>query len=551
MNAAELLVKALEAEGVERVFGLPGEENLEFLDALQRSPSIKTVLVRHEQAGGFMAAAYYRLTGKVAASYSTLGAGATNLATAAAHAHLGSWPVLFITGQKPIRENRQGLYQLLDVTRLMTPITKSSRTIEDGSQVAPAVHDAFRVMRDGRPGPAHLELPQDVAQDETDGRVSQARHAEAPLASGAALDAAAAVLRTARSPLVILGVAAERPGVPDAVRSFLEQTGVPFCSTWMGKGVGDERSGRFVGSITTSGLDYVGAATAHADVILNVGHDLSEKAPFLMSAERPQTVIHVNTFPAHGDSIYFPQLQVVGEIANSLQQLASLVGDTTGADHSFSLEMAAKMRESISRSDDDSGSDLVRPQYLVTRVRGELDDDAVVTLDNGIHKLWFTRNLPMYTPRTHLVDSALGSMGTGLPAAIAAALVHPGRQILAVVGDGGFLMNAQELETAVRQRLNLVVMVLNDGGLGMIRMKQASDGYATFDVDFGNPDLAALADAYGAHGHRVTEPNAVGSILHSAFAEGGVHVIDVPIDYRENAGLMREMKAAVASGGHG
>ncbi len=547
MNAAELFVKALEAEHVEYVFGLPGEENLGFLEALRDHPKIRTVLVRHEQAGGFMAAAYARLTGKIAVSYSTLGAGATNLATAAAHAHLGSFPVLFVTGQKPIRENRQGLYQLLDVTSLMAPITKFARVIESGPQVAHVVHDAFRTMRDGRPGPVHLELPEDVAADATDGRVSSAGHAAAPVANEAALDIAADALRNARSPLVMLGVAAERHGVPEVVRSFLDDTGIPFFCTWMGRGVGDERSERFIGAMTTPGLDYVGAAAAKADVILNVGHDITEKAPFLMSPDGPQTVIHVNTFPAHGDAIYFPQLQIVGDIANSVRQLERRVESTVNADHSFTLQMARKMRESIARSSDDSGTETLRPQYLVARVREELADDAIVTLDNGVHKLWFTRNLPIYKPRTHLVDTALGSMGPALPAAIAAALIHPDRQVLAVAGDGGFLMNAQELETAVRLELNLVVMILNDGGLGMIRLKQMRDGHQPFNVDFGNPDFAALAGAYGAHGHRVSDPTTVGACLRQAFSQGGVHVIDVPIDYRENGSLMQEMKMAASA----
>jgi len=546
MKAAELFVKALEAEGVEYVFGLPGEENLIFLEALREHPGIKTVLVRHEQAGGFMAAAYARLTGKIAVSYSTLGAGATNLATAAAHAYLGSFPVLFVTGQKPIRENRQGLYQLLSVTGLMAPITKMSRTIESGAQVAPVLHDAFRTMREGRPGPVHLELPEDVADDATDGHVSSTSHAAAPVASEAALETAAEALRSARSPLVMLGVAAEQGGVPEAVRSFLDNTGIPFFCTWMGKGVGDERSEMFVGTMTAPGADYVGAAAAQADVILNVGHDITEKAPFLMSRDRPQTVIHVNTFPAHGDAIYFPQVQVVGDIAHTVRELELRLKGANGADHGFALEMARQMRESILRSSDDPGTGPIRPQYVVARVREVLDDDAIVSLDNGVHKLWFTRNLPIYTPRTHLVDSALGSMGPALPAAIAAALVHPDRQVLAVAGDGGFLMNAQELETAVRLKLNLVVMILNDGGLGMIRMKQMKDGFGQFNVDFGNPDFVALAEAYGARGHRTSDPNTVQTFLRQAFDEGGVHVIDVPIDYRENMALIKEMQMAAA-----
>lgn len=547
MTAAELLVRALEAEGVDMVFGLPGEETLTLLEALHGHDQIRTVLVRQEQAAGFMAATYARLTGKIAVSYSTLGAGAANLTTAAAHASLGGFPVLFITGQKPIRENRQGLYQLLDVTGLLAPITKSARTVESGAQVAPMVHDAFRTMREGRPGPVHLELPEDVALDETDGRVSPAVHGSSPVAGEEALEAAAAAIRDARSTLVMLGAAAEREGVPEAIRSFLEDTDIPFCCTWMGKGVGDERSDRFVGALTMSGQDYVGAAISQADLILNVGHDIAESPPFLMSPDKPQRVIHINTFPAHGDAVYFPQLQVVGDLGYSMREIQRRVVATPNGDHDFALDMARRTRASILATSDEPGEQLVRPQYLVARVREELADDAIVTLDNGFHKLWFTRNLPIYNPRTHVVDSALGSMGTGLPAAIAAALVHPDRQVLAVTGDGGFLMNVQELETAVRLDLDLVLMILNDNGLGMIRMKQQRDGYHQFNVDFGNPDFAALAEAFGAHGHRISDPRTVGQTLRQALDTGGVHVIDVPIDYGENAVLINEMKTAAAS----
>lgn len=545
MKAAQLLVNALKAAGVEYVFGLPGEENLEFLEALRGHPDIRTVLVRQEQAAGFMAATYWRLTGKIAVAYSTLGAGATNLVTSVAHSSLGGFPVLFVTGQKPVRENRQGLYQLLDVTGLMRPITKSARTIESGAQVAHIVHDAFRTMRAGRPGPVHIELPQDVAADETDGHLSLAGHAAAPVAASASLDAAAEAIANANSPLIMLGAAAERHGVPEALRSFVGTTGIPFCSTWMGKGVGDERSDGFVGTLTSPGQDYVGAAALSADLVLNVGHDIAEKAPFLMSRDRSQVMIHVNTFPAHGDAIYFPQLQVVGEISNSLRALEDRLGAMSKADHSFSLEMARKMRESIKRSSDNPGTGPIRPQFVVARVRETLTDDAIVTLDNGAHKLWFTRNFPVYTPRTHIVDTALGSMGIGLPSAIAAALIEPDRQVVAVVGDGGFLMNVQELETAVRLGLNLAVVILNDSGLGMIRMKQRADGYEPFNVDFGNPDFSVLAQSFGGTGHRIADPATLAETLRAALDEGGVHVIDVPIDYSETSALVQEMKMAV------
>ena len=564
MNAAELLVSALEQEDVEYVFGLPGEENLRFLEALRDHPTIKHVLVRHEQAAGFMAATYWRLTGKIAVAYSTLGAGATNLTTAAAHAHLGGFAALFLTGQKPLRNNRQGLYQLLDTTALMAPITKSSRTIASGSEVANLVHEAFVAMRSGRPGPAHLELPEDVAADDTNGATFPAAHAAPPVASDETLEEAARLMYEARAPLMLLGPAAQAEGVPEAFRRLAAATGMPYACTWMGKGIGDEEDENFLGSIILPGMDYPGAAMTGADMILNIGHDLAEKAPFLMDPTSAQTVIHFNTFPAYADPIYFPQHQVVGDLRHSLRRLTDLCcgshearyefrtalqsldlapGDTPSWDFSAALRLGAEFRASIQRDTESSGNAPLKPQFVAAATRAALPEDGIVTLDNGVHKLWFTRNFPMRRPRSHLVDSALGAMGPALPAAIAAGLAYPGRAVLAVAGDGGFMMNAQELETAHRLELNIVMMILNDNGLGMIRMKQEQEGNAPLAVDFGNPDFVKLAEAHGIRGHRPCNGEELCRILAEVFG-GGLHVIDVSIDYGEIAPLLEEMRLA-------
>jgi len=448
----------------------------------------------------------------------------------------------------------------------MSPITKYSRTIESGAEVANIVHEAFKEMRSGRPGPAHLELPEDVAVDETNGRLFAAAHAPPPVASDEAIERAAELLYEARSPLVMLGAAAERHGVPESFRAFAKVANLPYFCTWMAKGVGDEEDNNFIGAITMPGMDYVGAAAAKADVILNVGHDIAEKAPFLMRPESKQTVIHVNTFPARADHIYFPQHQVVGDIAHTLERLAGLcsgehspgrrfgallekLGLAPGAkpswDHSHALAMGAKMRESMQRGAKAADSFPAKPQYLVAAAREALPENGIITLDNGVHKLWFTRNFPMRKPHCHLVDSALGSMGPALPAAIAAGLARPDQPILAVAGDGGFMMNAQELETAHRLGLNIVVLILNDSGLGMIRMKQVMDGNKPLSVDFTNPDFVKLAEAHGARGYRFERPADLPKILSDAFDSGGLHVIDAPVDYRENMGLLKEMKMAV------
>jgi acetolactate synthase-1/2/3 large subunit len=417
------------------------------------------------------------------------------------------------------------------------------------------VHEAFKEMRSGRPGPAHIELPEDVATDETNGQLFPAAHAPAPVAGEEAIESVVSALHRSRSPLIMLGAAAERHGVPEAFRDFARTAQIPYFCTWMAKGVGDEADENFIGSITMPGMDYVGAAAGKSDLILNIGHDIAEKAPFLMRPDSNQTVIHVNTFAALADHIYFPQQQVVGDIAHTLRRLTELCqsqfasGSRPDWDHGFARDMGAKMRESIDRGADDASSFPVKPQYLAKAARAALPDDGIITLDNGVHKLWFTRNFPMRQPHCHLVDSALGSMGPALPAAIAASLAFPDRAVLAVSGDGGFMMNAQELETAHRLGLNIVVMILNDKGLGFIRMKQGMEGFKPLSVDFGNPDFVKLAEAHGVKGYRLDGQSDLTEILKTAFAEGGVHVIDAPVDYREGMGLLKEMKMAVAPKG--
>ncbi len=543
MNAAEQLVEALAGEDVKYVFGIPGDENLHFMEALRKNGRIEFILCRHEQAAGFMAAAYGRLTGKLAVAMSTLGAGATNLTTPVAHAYLAAMPMLVLTGQKAVRDNKQGQYQVVDIVDVMRPITKFAAKVPSGAMLGAIVRQAMMSALEGRQGPAHLELPDDVMLDEQLGPLVPCHHGDAPVPSPESIERAAELIRDAKRPLIMVGggTRANRPEVATALRALIEKTQIPFVATMMGKGVAEERGPLYVGTSIMPG-DYPNCAVQAADLILNVGHDVLEKPTFHMRPDDGRTVIHLNPFPAQGDTVYFPQHQLVGDMAAALKGLDEALAPNPAWDHGPMLRAAEAMQASIARLATDASAP-AKPGYLVHQLRDFMGDKDILSLDNGIHMMWMTRNYGAYEPNTMLIDHALGSMGISLPAAIAAKLVHPERKVTVVTGDGGFMMNSQELETAVRLGLDLIIVVFNDNGLGMILMKQMADGHGRYGVDFKNPDLVAYANSFGAHGHRLDDPGQFRSLLDKAVTQGGVHVIDVPIDVRQNMALMKEMKS--------
>ncbi|MEK9975167.1 MAG: acetolactate synthase large subunit, partial [Deltaproteobacteria bacterium] len=319
MKASDLFVKALEAEGVEYIFGIPGEENLDFLDSLRNS-KIKLILTRHEQAAGFMAATYGRLTGRAGVCLSTLGPGATNFVTAAAYGQLGALPMLMITGQKPIKTSKQGKFQIVDVVEMMKPLTKYTQQIVGGDNIPSRVHEAFRLAEEERPGATHLELPEDIARDETDADLLPKRHVRRPIAEQKSIHQAVEALQKAKHPLLLIGAGANRKQTARMLRDFVDEFQIPFFSTQMGKGVLDERDPLFLGNAALSDGDFLHRAIAHSDLILNVGHDVVEKPPFFMHVDDGRTVIHVNFRTAEVDPVYFPQVEVVGDIANSVWQ---------------------------------------------------------------------------------------------------------------------------------------------------------------------------------------------------------------------------------------
>jgi acetolactate synthase I/II/III large subunit len=537
MNGAELLVFALENEGVEQIFGIPGEENLDVVEALRHS-SIKLVLTRHEQAAAFMAATHGRLTGKAGVCLTTLGPGALNLTTGAAFAQLGAMPMVMITGQKGILSRKQAGFQVVDIVSTMRPLTKMAHQIVSPATIPSMVREAFRVAQQERPGPVHLELPEDIAAVEASGFPLVPLHPMTlPVAQHAALDRAATLILEAERPLIMLGAAASRPRLADDLSQFVKRLQIPFFNTQMGKGAVTGGSGLYMGTAALSERDHVHQAIDRADLIISIGHDTIEKPPFIMGPRGPK-VLHVGYLPANVEEVYFPHAELIGDIGPSLALLADrLEGKLPRAGALLPLrhQILARIGERAQES-----RYPLTPQRIVHDVRQIMPEDGIVCLDNGMYKIWFARNYRTRVANTLLLDNALATMGAGLPSAIMAAMLYPKRPVLAVCGDGGFMMSSQELETAVRVGVNLVVLILQDNAYGMIRWKQAADGFADFGMTFGNPDFITYAKAYGIQGGRVQSGDALAPTLEKAFAAGGLHLITVPIDYSENSRVLIE-----------
>ncbi|MGB3750022.1 MAG: acetolactate synthase large subunit [Arcobacteraceae bacterium] len=542
MKASDLFIKALENEGVEYIFGIPGEENLDFLESLRQS-KIELILTRHEQGAGFMAATYGRLTGKVGVCISTLGPGATNFATAAAYAQLGAMPMLMITGQKPIKKSKQGRFQIIDIVGMMKPMTKYAKTVVNGNNIPSMVREAFKVATTERPGAVHIELPEDIAEEEVELNIYPVRDFNYPTACKQSIANAVAMIEKAERPLLLIGAAANRGEISGALTNFVDQMGIPFFSTQMGKGVVDENHELCLSTAAVSKDDFIHCAIDRADLIINVGHDVIEKPPFFMENKEGATkVLHLNFFPSEVDDTYFPQLDVVGDIATSVDALTEALTVQDHWDFDYYARLAVEIRTRLSKYFGDTRFPIL-PQRAVRTIRQILDPKDIVTLDNGIYKLWFARNYRCAHPNTLLLDNALATMGAGLPSGMAAKMVRPEQKVVSVCGDGGFMMNSQEIETAVRLKLDLTVIILNDNSYGMIKWKQAGMGFDNYGLDLENPDFVKYAEAYGAHGHRPTSCDDFSETLEKCVNGKGVHIIDLAVDYSLNHVILNDLLA--------
>lgn len=529
MKASDLFVRQLVEEGVEYVFGIPGEENLDLLESL-RASNIRVIVTRHEQAAAFMAATCGRLTGRAGVCFSTLGPGATNLMTGVAHAQLIGAPLVAVTGQKALRDNRQAIFQLIDVVGLMRPVTKSAVSIADPGMVPTVLRNAFKLAQAERPGAVHVELPEDVAGSATDAAVQPKAQVRRPLPDPKAIDAAAALINAADHPLLLLSAGANRNRISREIAAFVEQTGIFAVHTQMGKGVLSDDSEYSIFAAGIHRRDYVNCGIDRADLIISVGYDIVEYPPSVWHRNLDKKIIHLDFSEARTDTYYNPAIEVIGDIATSLSLLCpKITGKKDG-------ELFRKIRSFLTKklSLERSGGHPPTPKDIVWHVRNVLGPDDILTLDNGIYKLWFSRLYRTFRPNTFLLDNALATMGAGLPAAIAAKMLFPERKVLAVAGDGGFLMNSQELETAVRYNIPVVVLVVNDNAFGFIKWEQKAKGFVNFGLDLGNPDFSRFAESFGAAGMKVKKGDDLSAVLQSAFALDRPVLIECPVDYSMN-----------------
>jgi acetolactate synthase-1/2/3 large subunit len=530
MKASDVFVRQLEEEGVKYLFGLPGEENLDLIESIRQSSKIRLIVTRHEQAAAFMAATYGRLTGKAGVCLSTLGPGATNLVTGVAHAQLIGAPLVSISGQKALRDNWQALFQHVDVVNVMKPITKKSVSVIDPNTIPSVIREAFKLSETERAGAVHIELPEDVAGSQTGAGIQRRCSMNSPAPSGRAIKNAVEMIRKARHPLIIVSSGANRRHVAESLIDFINRTGIYIVHTQMGKGVvpADNQHSLFATGIHKQ--DYVNCGIDRSDLIIAIGYNIVEYPPSLWNKNINKKILSIDYTPSETDRYFNPDLEVIGDISTSLKLM------TEGFDRHREFPAFKRTRDLIGEKINEAYERRYPPlpQEIVHTVRSVLSSDDIVTLDNGIYKLWFSRLYRAYRPLTFILDNALATMGAGLPSGIVAKMLNPDRRVLAVCGDGGFMMNSQELETAVRYNVPLVTLILNDNAFGFIKWKQKAMGFPDFALDYGNPDFVAYANSYGAEGFKVKEGDNLGVILDKAFSLNRVSVVECPIDYSLN-----------------
>lgn len=537
MNTAELLIKCLENEGVEYIFGLPGEENLHILEALKNS-TIQFVTTRHEQGAAFMADVYGRLTGKAGVCLSTLGPGATNLMTGVADANLDGAPLVAITGQVGTDRMHIESHQYLDLVAMFAPVTKWNAQIVRPSNTPEIVRKAFKIAQSEKPGAVHIDLPENIAAMAAIGEPLRTDSQSKVYASFRSIEDAATAISQAKNPLIFVGNGAIRDRASEAVTEFATRMQIPVVNSFMGKGVIPYTHPLALWSIGMQQRDFITCAFEEADLILAIGYDLIEYSPKKWNPQGKTPIIHIGATPAEIDSSYIPTVEVVGEITDSLQEImkrANRQGLTTPR----SIELKADIRADYEEYANDTGFP-IKPQKLIYDLRQVLGAEDIVISDVGAHKMWMARHYHCDRPNTCLISNGFAAMGIAMPGAVAAKLVHPDRHVVAVVGDGGFMMNCQELETALRIGTPFVTLIFNDGGYGLIEWKQKNQFGSSAFVHFGNPDFVKFAESMGLKGYRITSTADLIPTLKTALAQDVPSVIDCPIDYAENLRLTQK-----------
>lgn len=531
MNTAELLIKCLENEGVEYIFGLPGEENLDVLQALRHS-SIKFITTRHEQGAAFMADVYGRLTGKAGVCLSTLGPGATNLMTGVADANLDGAPLVAITGQVGTDRMHIESHQYLDLVAMFSPVTKWNAQIVRPSITPEIVRRGFKLAQAEKPGAVHIDLPENIAAMEAIGNPLRTTDHEKTYASYQSVQAAAELINQAQNPIILIGNGVIRGHASAALTHFATELNIPVANTFMGKGGIPYDHPLALWSVGLQQRDYISCGFDHADVVIAIGYDLIEYSPKRWNPNGNIKIIHIATTHAEIDSSYIPETEVVGDISDSLYEILKRADR-----HDQPTPYAVHLRQDIVADYEKYAHDdgfPIKPQKLVYDLRQVMGPEDIVISDVGAHKMWIARHYHASRPNTCLISNGFAAMGIAVPGALAAKLVHPDRHIVAVTGDGGFMMNFQELETALREGTNFTTIIFNDGGYGLIEWKQHRYFGESAFIKFGNPDFVKLAESMGLKGYRVESAGDLIPILKTALEQDVPTIIDVPVDYSEN-----------------
>ena len=540
MDTAELLVKCLENEGVEYIFGVPGEENLQVLQALKKS-SIQFITTRHEQGAAFMADVYGRLTGKAGVCLSTLGPGATNLMTGVADANLDRAPLVAITGQVGTDRMHIESHQYLDLVAMFSPVTKWNAQIVRPSITPEIVRKAFKLAQTEKPGAVHIDLPENIADMAVTGGTPLHRDGqEKPYASVQSLQQAAVAISQATNPLILVGNGAIRANASEILTQFATDLNIPVVNTFMGKGVIPYTHPLALWTFGLQQRDFISCGIERTDLLIAVGYDLVEYSPKKWNPDGTIPILHINATPAEIDSSYIPRVEVVGDISDSLQEILKRA-NRDGRPEPISIQLREEIRTDYQRYVDDY-SFPVKPQKLIYDMRQVLGPEDILISDVGAHKMWIARNYHCDRPNTCLISNGFASMGIAIPGGIAAKLVHPSRRVIAATGDGGFMMNCQELETALRLGTAFVTVIFNDGGYGLIEWKQQNHYGESAFVHFNNPDFVKLAESMGLKGYRLETTDELLPTLKDALEQDVPSVIDCPVDYRENLMFSEQTK---------
>lgn len=543
MKASDLMVQCLEEEGIEYIFGVPGEENADFMMSLEKSKKIRFILTRHEQGAAFMAEIYGRLTGNPAGCLGTLGPGATNLITGVADSNMDRAPMLVLTGQGASTRLHKESHQVMNVVDMFEPVTKWATTVWHPENIPEIVRKAVRLARTEKPGAVHIELPEDIAKLKVDKQPLKVKKFRRPVPADKIIDQAFARIKAAKSPIIIAGNGCIRRRASKQLRLLCEKTGIGVLNTFMAKGCVDMSAEYSLYTIGLGSKDIPACAIDASDLVITIGYDMVEYHPKLWNPGGEKEVLHIDFLPAEIDENYDPSVEIVGDLAHALWMLNERIDAHGPFDFDLSVQRSVRrdMTTELEAHKDDSGSGPIRPQKALWDARQVLNPEDILLSDVGAHKMWIARHWISHEPNTCLIPNGFCSMGFALPGAISASLVYPERNILAICGDGGFMMNVQEMETAARLKCNLTVMVWEDGGYGLIGWKQENEFGRHTDLAFGNPDWLKLAAAFGWNGHHVSNADDLQTELKKAISEPGPSLVVIPIDYTENVKLTKKL----------